>query len=340
MKKVVCFGELMLRLGAENHQRFIQSDRFQLNYTGAEANVAVALSQFGLKTELITKLPNHSISQAALATMKKFGVGVENIVLDDERMGVYYIEKGASQRASKVIYDRKYTSIALAKRTDFDWNQIFEGADAFIFTGITAALGENLPEIIKDACEVAKKKNVTVFCDLNYRKNLWTEIEAQKVMKELVKGVDILIGNEEDTEKVLGIKAGDTDVTKGELDFSSYKDVAEKLTEMYGFKMVATTLRTSLSASRNKWAGLIYKDGQSYLSKEYDIQIVDRVGGGDSFASGLMYAVLNDYDPQKTVEFAVAASCLKHSIEMDFNLVSVEEITTLMNGDGSGRVQR
>lgn len=340
MKKVVCFGELMIRFGTEGHLRFLQADKMVVNYTGAEANVAVALAQFGMKTEVVTKLPNHDISKAAVATMKKFGAGVDHIVYGGNRIGVYYIEKGASQRASKVIYDRKNTAISEAQRSDFDWEVILDDADAFIFTGITAALSDNMPEIIRDACEVAKKKNVMVFCDLNYRKNLWTPEQAQSVMKELVNHVDVLIGNEEDTEKVLGIHAGASDVTKGELDFESYSNVAAQLTETYGFKYVATTLRKSISASDNKWSGLLFKAGKPYHSKEYDIRIVDRVGGGDSFASGLIYAILNDYAPQKAVEFAVAASCLKHSIELDFNLVTVEEITALMEGDGSGRVQR
>lgn len=340
MKKVICFGEVMLRLGTEGHYRFIQSDKMVVNYTGAEANVAVALAQFGLKTEVVTKLPDHDISRAAIATLKKFGAGVDHIVTGGDRIGVYYIEKGASQRASKVIYDRKNTSISNAMRSDFDWDVIMKDADAFIFTGISAALGKELPAIIEDACLAAKKNNVMVFCDLNYRKNLWTPEEAQAVMKNLVKNVDVLIGNEEDTEKVLGVKAGQSDVTQANLDMNSYSTVADQLSKEYGFKYVATTLRKSISASDNKWSGLLYKNGKTYYSKEYDIHIVDRVGGGDSFASGLIYAILNGYDEQKAVEFAIAASCLKHSIELDFNLVSVAEITALMNGDGSGRVQR
>lgn len=340
MKKVICFGEVMLRLGPEGYLRFLQSDKMVVNYTGAEANVAVALAQFGLKTEVVTKLPDNVISQAAVATLKKFGAGTEHIVYGGERIGVYYIEKGASQRPSKVVYDRKYSSISQADPSDFDWEKIFEGASAFIFTGITVALSDKIPKIIIEACKVAKKKGVKIFCDLNYRKNLWTPEQAQAVMKEIVGYVDVLIGNEEDTEKVLGIKAGDTDVTRGHLDKDSYIEVAKKLIDLYGFEMVATTLRTSISASDNKWAGMIYKDGKTYFSKEYNIRLVDRVGGGDSFASGLMYAILNGFDNQKAVEFAVAASCLKQTIELDFNLVTVDEIITLMEGDGSGRVQR
>ncbi|AOT69646.1 sugar kinase [Geosporobacter ferrireducens] len=340
MEKIICFGEVLLRLGPEGYYRFIQADKFVVNYTGAEANVAVALAQFGMKTEVVTKLPNNDIAKAAVATLKKFGAGTENIVYGGDRVGVYFVEKGASQRPSKVVYDRKYSSISFAKQNDFNWDKIFEDASAFIFTGITAALGENLPAILLDACKMARAKGVKVFCDLNYRKNLWTPERAQSVMQELVHYVDVLIGNEEDADKVLGVKAANTDVAKGELDKTSYIDVARKLTERYGCQMIATTLRTSISASDNNWAGMLYTNGKAYFSKEYKIHIVDRVGGGDSFASGLMYGLLNGFESQEALEFAVAASCLKHSIELDFNLVSVSEIEALVKGDGSGRVQR
>jgi len=340
MRKIVCFGEILLRLGPEGYYRFNQTDRFKVNYTGAEANVAVALSRFGFKTEVVTRLPDNDIGKAAIETMHKHGVGTENIKIGGERIGVYYIEKGASQRPSKVIYDRKNTAISEAERNDFDWEKIMEGASAFIFTGITAALGKNLPSIIEDACVVAKKKNVMVFCDLNYRKNLWSPEEAQSVMKNIVKNVDVLIGNEEDTEKVLGIKAGETNVTEGKLDLKSYEKVAENLKKLYGFKFIATTLRTSISASDNGWAGMLYSDGKIFHSKKYNIRLVDRVGGGDSFASGLMYAILSGYENQRALEFAVAASCLKQTIELDFNLVTVDEVISLMEGNESGRVER
>ena len=340
MGRIVCFGEVMLRLGPEGYYRFHQADRFVLNYTGAEANAAVALSQFGMETEVVTKLPDHAIAKAAVAELKKFGAGTRFIQFGGERMGVYFIEKGASQRASKVIYDRKNTSISAVRPGEFDWETIFEGASAFLFSGVTAALSDTLPDVLAEACEKAKKKGVKIFCDLNYRKNLWTPEKAQATMKRLVKYVDVLVGNEEDSEKMLGVKAGASDVHKGELDTASYVDVAKQLQREYGFEAVGTTLRKSISASDNKWSGMLYTNGTAYLSREYDIRIVDRVGGGDSFTSGLMYAMLNGYDSRKALEFAVAASCLKHSIELDFNLVSVEEIVALMEGDGSGRVQR
>ena len=340
MGRIVCFGEVMLRLGPEGYYRFHQADRFVLNYTGAEANAAVALSQFGMETEVVTKLPDHAIAKAAVAELKKFGAGTRFIQFGGERMGVYFIEKGASQRPSKVIYDRKNTSISAVRPGEFDWETIFEGASAFLFSGITAALSDTMPDVLAEACEKAKEKGVKIFCDLNYRKNLWTPEKAQITMKRLVQYVDVLVGNEEDTEKMLGIKAGESDVHKGELDMASYVDVAKQLQREYGFEAVGTTLRKSISASDNKWSGMLYTNGTAYLSREYDIRIVDRVGGGDSFTSGLMYAMLNGYDSRKALEFATAASCLKQSIELDFNLVSVEEITALMEGDGSGRVQR
>lgn len=340
MGRIVCFGEVMLRLGPEGYYRFHQVDRFVLNYTGAEANAAVALSQFGMETEVVTKLPDHAIAKAAVAELKKFGAGTRFIQFGGERMGVYFIEKGASQRASKVIYDRKNTAISAVRPGEFDWETIFEGASAFLFSGVTAALSDTMPDVLAEACEKAKEKGVKIFCDLNYRKNLWTPEKAQVTMKRLVKYVDVLVGNEEDSEKMLGVKAGASDVHKGELDTASYVDVAKQLQREYGFEAVGTTLRKSISASDNKWSGMLYTNGTAYLSREYDIRIVDRVGGGDSFTSGLMYAMLNGYDSRKALEFAVAASCLKHSIELDFNLVSVEEITALMEGDGSGRVQR
>ena len=340
MGRIVCFGEVMLRLGPEGYYRFHQVDRFVLNYTGAEANAAVALSQFGMETEVVTKLPDHAIAKAAVAELKKFGAGTRFIQFGGERMGVYFIEKGASQRASKVIYDRKNTAISAVRPGEFDWETIFEGASAFLFSGVTAALSDTMPDVLAEACEKAKEKGVKIFCDLNYRKNLWTPEKAQVTMKRLVKYVDVLVGNEEDSEKMLGVKAGASDVHKGELDTASYVDVAKQLQREYGFEAVGTTLRKSISASDNKWSGMLYTNGTAYLSREYDIRIVDRVGGGDSFTSGLMYAMLNGYDSRKALEFAVAASCLKHSIELDFNLVSVEEIVALMEGDGSGRVQR
>ena len=339
-KKFVGFGELMLRLAPDGYLRFAQADRFNLNYTGAEGNMAIALSYMGIPSEMVTKLPDNEIGRCAKRMLTKFEVETRHIAWGGERLGVYYLERGASQRPSKVIYDRKHSAISEADPSDFDWDSIFQDAGWFHFTGITVALSENVQEICRQACIAAKKHGVTVSCDLNYRKNLWTSEEAQRVMKPLMKYVDICIANEEDSEKVLGVKADNTDITAGKLNLDGYSRLAEKLAATYGFEKVAITLRESISASVNNWSALLHTEGTTYVSKKYTMQIVDRVGGGDSFASGLIYACLNDFDHQKAVEFAAGASCLKHSIEFDFNLSTVDEVMNLIQGDGSGRVQR
>ena len=339
-KKFVGFGELMLRLAPDGYLRFAQADRFNLNYTGAEGNMAIALSYMGIPSEMVTKLPDNEIGRCAKRMLTKFEVETRHIAWGGERLGVYYLERGASQRPSKVIYDRKHSAISEADPSDFDWDSIFQDAGWFHFTGITVASSENVQEICRQACIAAKKHGVTVSCDLNYRKNLWTSEEAQRVMKPLMKYVDICIANEEDSEKVLGVKADNTDITAGKLNLEGYSRLAEKLAATYGFEKVAITLRESISASVNNWSALLHTEGTTYVSKKYTMQIVDRVGGGDSFASGLIYACLNDFDHQKAVEFAAGASCLKHSIEFDFNLSTVDEVMNLIQGDGSGRVQR
>lgn len=339
-KKFVGFGELMLRLAPDGYLRFAQADHFNLNYTGAEGNMAVALAYMGMPAELVTKLPDNEIGRCAKRMLTKFEVETDHIAWGGERLGVYYLERGASQRPSKVIYDRKHSSIAEADPSDFDWDDIFKDAGWFHFTGITVALSKNMQEICKQACIAAKKHNVKVSCDLNYRKTLWSTEEAQRVMKPLMQYVDVCIANEEDSEKVLGVKADNTDITSGKLNLEGYSNLAKNLADTYGFEMVAITLRESISASINNWSAMLYADGQTYVSKKYTMQIVDRVGGGDSFASGLIYARLNDFDNQKAIEFAAGASCLKHSIEFDFNLSTVDEVMNLINGDGSGRVQR
>lgn len=339
-KKFVGFGEMMLRLAPEGYLRFAQADNFTLNYTGAEGNMAIALAYMGMPAEMVTKFPENEIGHCAERMLMKFGVQTNHIAWGGERFGVYYLERGASQRPSKVIYDRKHSSIAEADPSDFDWDEIFKDAGWFHFTGITVALSTNMQEICKQACIAAKRHNVMVSCDLNYRKNLWSTEEAQRIMKPLMQYVDVCIANEEDSEKVLGVKADNTDITSGKLSIDGYSNLAKKLTDTYGFKKVAITLRESISASVNNWSAMLYADGKTYLSKKYTMQIVDRVGGGDSFASGLIYACLNDFDDQKALEFATGASCLKHSIEFDFNLSSVDEVMNLINGDGSGRVQR
>jgi len=340
MKKVVTFGELMLRLAPEGYYRFVQAEKFGATYGGGEANVAVSLSNFGLDAAFVTKLPKHDIGQAAVNSLRKFGVDTSKITRGGDRVGIYYLEKGASQRPSKVVYDRAGSAIATASKEDFDWDAIFEGVEWFHFTGITPALGDGVAEICLEACKAAKAKGITISCDLNYRKNLWTREKAGQVMAGLMEYVDVCIANEEDASDVFGIKAANTDVTTGKVNHEGYKDVAKQLADRFGFKKVAITLRGSISANDNNWAAMLY-DGENYFfSKNYLIHIVDRVGGGDSFGAGLIYSQLMGYDAQASIEFAVAASCLKHSIEGDFNMVSVDEVTKLAGGDGSGRVQR
>ncbi len=340
MKKVVCFGEIMLRLAPEGYLRFVQADRFGVVYGGGEANVSVSLANYGMPAAFVTKVPNNDLGQAAINSLRRFGVDTSYIARGGERLGIYFLEKGASQRPSKVIYDRKYSSISTATAEDFDFEAIFADADWFHFTGITPALSDSLAAITLEACKLARSKGLTVSCDLNYRKNLWSTEKAGKVMGEIMPYVDVVIANEEDAEKVFGIKASGSDVTGGKLNHEGYRDVARQLKERFGCKYVAITLRTSLSASDNKWAGMLYDGQDYYFSREYAIHIVDRVGGGDSFGGGLIYALKSGYQPQEAIEFAVAASCLKHSIEGDFNHVSVAEVRALMAGDGSGRVQR
>lgn len=338
--KAVTFGELMLRLAPEGCLRFVQSEKYEATFGGAEANVAVSLSNYGINTAFVTKLPVHEIGQAAVNSLRKFGVDVGNITRGGERVGIYYCEKGASQRPSKVIYDRAYSSIAMAQKADFDWSEILKGADWFHFTGITPALGDSVAEICLTAVKEAKKHNITVSCDLNYRKKLWSKEKAGKVMGELCKYVDYCIANEEDAKDVFGIEAANSDITGGKLDRDGYVSVAEQLTKRYGFKGVAITLRESKSASDNDWSGMLYTNGQAVFSKKYSMHIVDRVGGGDSFGAGLIYALINKYEQQRAIEFAVAASCLKHSIEGDYNMVTVQEVEALAGGNASGRVQR
>lgn len=340
MKKIVTFGEIMLRLAPENYLRFVQSEKMETTYGGAEANVAVSLSNYGDHAVFVTKLPAHEIGQAAVNSLRRYGVDTSEIVRGGERIGIYFCEKGASQRPSKVIYDRKHSAIAEAKREEFDWIKIMEGADWYHFTGITPALGKETAEICLDAVKTAKERGITVSCDLNYRKKLWSGEKASKIMGELCKYTDYCIANEEDAKEVFGIEAEESDIRGGKLSERGYLSVAERLTEKFGFKGAAITLRESRSASDNDWSGLLYTEGRGYFSKKYPVHIVDRVGGGDSFCGGLIYALLNGYPPQRTIEFAVAASCLKHSIEGDYNLVSLAETEALADGDSSGRVQR
>lgn len=340
MKRIITFGEIMLRLAPNGFYRFFQDDQLQATFGGGEANVAVSLANFGLDVSFVTKLPKHEIGQAAVNSLRYFGVDTKHIARGGDRVGIYFLEKGASQRPSKVVYDRAGSSIGTATTADFDWNAIFEGVEWFHFTGITPALGPNVAQICEAACKAAKEKGITISCDLNYRKKLWSREQAGETMAKLCQYVDVCIANEEDAKDVFGIAASDTDINAGKLNHAAYESVAKQLTDRFGFQVVATTLRTSISASENNWAAMLYINGKAYYSKEYNMKIVDRVGGGDSFGAGLIYASVMGYEPQERLEFAVAASCLKHTVEGDFNRVSVAEVTTLSGGDGSGRVQR
>ena len=338
--KIVTFGELMLRLAPEGYLRFVQSDKLEATFGGAEANVAVSLANYGMDAAFVSKLPEHEIGQAAVNSLRKFGVDTSKIVRGGARVGIYYCEKGASQRPSKVIYDRAGSSIACAEKTYFEWSGILDGVNWFHFTGITPALSDEVADITLDALKACKERAITVSCDLNFRKKLWSKEKAGKVMGELMSYVDYCIANEEDAKDVFGIEADNTDITSGKLDKNGYISVAKKLTERFGFKGVAITLRESLSANDNNWSGMLYTGNTAYFSKKYAMHIVDRVGGGDSFGGGLIYSLANGYEPQKAIEFAIAASCLKHSVEGDYNMMSVKEVETLAGGDASGRVQR
>lgn len=340
--KVVSFGEILLRLMAPGYTKLFQKDSLESSFCGGEANVAVSLALFGLDSSFVTKVPASDIGHAALNSMRYFGVDTSNSVYGDGRMGLYYLEKGASQRPSKVIYDRSYSAIALAKREDFDWKKIFEDADWFHWTGINPALSSEMALICEDACKEAKDKGLIVSCDLNYRAKLWSPEQAQLKMKPLMKYVDVCICNEEDASTALGIKMTNVDVERAELNEKSYVQTAKLINQLYGCKYIATTLRKSFSASSNGWGAVLYDalNQQAYLSKNYDIQIVDRVGSGDSFSAGLIYGMSQKFEPQDVIEFATAASCLKHSIEGDYNRTSVSDVFSLLNFGGSGRVQR
>ncbi|MGE5495963.1 MAG: PfkB family carbohydrate kinase [Burkholderiales bacterium] len=340
MSKVVTFGEIMVRLNPEGYLRFRQADRFEVSYAGGEANVAVSLANFGMDAKFVTKLPDNDIGQSAIDSIRKYGVDVSNIIIGGRRVGLYYVEKGASQRASKVIYDREFSSIACASRSDFNWNSIFENTKWFHFTGITPALGGELPDICLDACKAAKSRGITVSCDLNYRSKLWSKEKAGQVMSSLMPYVDVCIANESDASDVFGINAAHTNVEAGELDYNAYENVAKQLKEKFDLKACAITLRGSISASENNWAGMLFDGRSAYFSKTYSIKIVDRVGGGDSFSAALIYSLYNGYGAQDAIEFATAASCLKQTIEHDFNILSVQEVQALVSGKGSGRVQR
>ena len=340
--KFLTFGEIMLRLRAPGHERFFQSNMMEATFGGGEANVAVSLANFGMDTEFFTVLPKNDLGNHCINELRRFGVDTKKILRGEGRMGIYFLENGANQLPSKVIYDRAYSAIALAKPGDVDWDKVLEGVDWFHITGITPAVSETAMELSLESVRAAKAKGITVSCDLNYRKNLWNYgKKASEVMRELAKYVDIAIANEEDVQKSLEITA-DVDVESGELDREKYRLLGNKVLEAYpDMKMIAITLRESHSADWNGWAACLNDRENFYVSKKYEIRdIVDRVGGGDSFAGGLIYGLNTYTDRQQALEFAVAASCLKHSIIGDFNRVGVSDVEKLMGGDGTGRVQR
>ncbi|MBO5328758.1 MAG: sugar kinase [Clostridia bacterium] len=343
MKKIVTMGEIMLRLSTPNNEKFIQADEFDVNYGGGEANVAVSCANYGHNAEFVTAVPNNEIGECAIAALRKYGVETKHIAKCGERLGIYFLETGSSMRPSKVVYDRAHSSITTATAADFDFDAIFEGADWFHFTGITPAVSDAAAVLTEEALKAAKKHGVTVSVDLNFRKKLWSSEKAQKVMTGLMKYVDVCIGNEEDAELVLGFKPGKTDVASGELELAGYKSIFEQMVAKFGFKYAISSLRVSRSASDNGWSACIYEAESKtfYHSKSYNIHpIVDRVGGGDSFAGGVICGFLDGKDFKTALEFGVAASALKHTIPGDFNLVSRKEVEALAGGDGSGRVQR
>jgi 2-dehydro-3-deoxygluconokinase len=338
--KVITFGEIMLRLATPEHLRLNQASVLEMSFGGGEANVAVSLALLGEDATFITRLPGNDVAEAAIQRLRGLGVDTRSILRGGDRIGIYFLETGASQRASTVTYDRAHSAISEIDPADLNWAALLAGADWFHFTGITPALSDAAAQATLEGARVAKKRGLTVSCDLNYRKKLWTGEKAGRVMGGIMEHVDICIANEEDAEKVFGLKATGAEVTEGRIDRGRYVEVARKLTDRFKFKGVAITLRESFSASRNGWSGLYFTGGKEHFSRHYDVEIVDRVGGGDSFAAGLIYALGKKKTPQETIEFAIAASCLKHSIGGDFNLVKLSEIETLLAGDGSGRVQR
>lgn len=340
--KVLSFGEILLRLAAPGYTKLFQKDILESTFCGGEANVAVSLSILGMDSAFLSKIPNNDVGIAATNSMRYFGVDTSKIVYGDGRLGLYYLEKGASQRPSKVLYDRAYSSISMANKNDFDWDSIFQGINWFHWTGINPALSENMIEISKKACEEAKKRNIVVSCDLNYRAKLWTPHHAQSVMKNLMQYVDVCIANEEDAEKALGIKTIGTNTETATINEEGYIRIAETIHELYGCKYIATTLRKSYSASVNGWKAMLYDSNESkaYFSREYEIQLIDRVGGGDSFAAGLIYGLATNKNNQYVIEFATAASCLKQTIEGDYNRSTVSDIEKLLETGGNGRVQR
>lgn len=339
-KRIVTMGEIMLRLSTPGYQRFVQADTFDITYGGGEANVSAALCNYGLEGVFISKIPDNPIGQSAINHLRRYGVDTQFITRGGKRLGIYFLETGAASRASQVVYDRAYASISEAEISDFDFDKIFEGANWFHTTGITPALSDKAAALTEFALKMAKSKGITTSIDLNYRKKLWSIEKARKVMTNLCQYVDVCIGNEEDAEKCLGFKSKGSDVSKGELNIEGYKNIFGQMKDKFDFKYIASTLRESFSASDNGWSALVY-DGKNYHhSKKYEVRIVDRVGSGDSFASGFIYGLVTGMRMQDAAEFGVAAAALKHTIPGDFNHSTIDEVLGLVNGDASGRVVR
>lgn len=339
-KKVVTLGEIMMRLSTPDFKRFVQSDSFDVTYGGGEANVAAALCNYGLNGTFVSKVPNNPLGQAAINHLRRYGVDTQFVARGGKRLGIYFLETGASMRASQVVYDRADASISDVDISEFDFDKIFEGADWFHTTGITPALSDKAAALTEAALKAAKAKGITTSIDLNYRKKLWTKEKAREVMTRLCHYVDVCIGNEEDADTTLGFTSKGTDVTKGELNLDGYKDVFQQMKEKFGFKYIASTLRESHSASDNGWSALVYDGTEFYHSKQYEVRIVDRVGSGDSFASGFIYGLVSGMKMNDAAEFGVAASAIKHTIPGDLNHATLSEVKELVGGDGSGRVQR
>jgi len=339
-KKVVTLGEIMMRLSTPDYKRFVQADTFDITYGGGEANVAAALCNYGLHGTFVSKVPDNPLGHAAINHLRRYGVDTQFIARGGDRLGIYFLETGASMRASQVVYDRAGASIAEVELSDFNFDEILDGADWFHTTGITPALSDKAAILTEAALKAAKAKGITTSIDLNYRKKLWSKEKAREIMSRLCQYVDVCIGNEEDAETTLGFKAAGTDVTKGELNLDGYKSVFKQMKEKFGFKYIASTLRESHSASDNGWSALVYDGTEFYHTKEYEVRIIDRVGSGDSFASGFIYGLVTGKSFKEAGEFGVAASALKHTIPGDLNHVTVKEVNDLVKGDGSGRVQR
>lgn len=340
-KKVVLFGELMMRLSTKRHERIVQAREFEVLYSGAEANMGAALRPLGIDSYVVSSVPDNAVGEACLYYMRQFGLNLDNVKRNGFRLGIYYVETGAAQRPSTFLYNRKGSSITELRVGDFEWDKIFTDKHWFHFTGITPALADSVAEITEEACIAARKKGLVVSCDLNFRGKLWSKEKARQVMTNLMQYVDVLFTNEEEAATVFGIEARGSDVKTGKIVEHGYEDVAAQLREKFNLKYVSISLRESISATANDWSGMLYDGEKYYTSRKYHIDhIVDRIGGGDAYSAGIVYGILTKQDLQETVDFAAAASCLKHSIHGDFNIVTFDEVITLMKGNASGRIQR